>query len=187
VKATSSPGLAQWPFVGVAVLLVALIFLTPSLLSQPGHPSAGSPASQAELIVDKATSAGPVNVYLRALGIVRWTNLSVGVLAGNLAWPPPPSGSVNWTWRNWTNASALVSLSLVVAHATFALNVTAVYVDPSGAVVAYGGVYEVHATNSDLAIAPVSPPGSMVGPAPLASLPLALLLASIPPPRGAGP
>ena len=59
------------PFVGVSVLLVLLIFLTPNLLLG-GRPAAGSLATEAELTIDHPAGGNVTHFYINGLSSVRY-------------------------------------------------------------------------------------------------------------------
>ena len=158
------------PFLGVVLLLVVLILVTPSLLST-GAPSAGSLQTQAELIVDRTVQENVTHLYLRGLGIVRFASMSLS-LATNLTWPVaglPTYGPT--TWANLT-----LSLTAVTSANPVAVNISATFVDDQGVRVRYVGAYAFYVTAGTLQTAALLPTESAVGPTPLQSLPLTLLL-----------
>ena len=89
---------AAWfppPLVGVSLLLVVLIVLTPNLLST-GAPAAGTYPTQAELVVDRGpTEPNVTHLYVKSVGNVRYVNLTMA-LATNLTWPILSSEQVVW-------------------------------------------------------------------------------------------
>jgi hypothetical protein len=165
----------QWPFVGVAALLVILILLTPNLFSSGG----GSLQTRAELIVDRPSLGGNTSFYVESIGTAtRYQSIAVG-LAALPAWPYHGNISQMQTW-NWTNATD--ALVLIDQNATnpVALNVTVKYTDSSGATTVYIGVYgfNLNATTLTLQAMNLLPGASAPPPStPLADLPIFLLLA----------
>jgi hypothetical protein len=133
--------LFPWPFVGVAVLLVLLILVTPNLLSS-GPPSAGSISATAEFVVDRVPGSNLTHVYIYGLSTVRYSLLDLHI-ATNVSWPPPSDlAAINWT--NSTNASHALVLAYATAANPSAFNVTAVYVDSAGSRVTYAGTFEIY-------------------------------------------
>ncbi len=128
-------GAFPWPFVGTAVILSALVVLTPVLFSS-GAPSPGF-LTAADLIVDRVTGANVTHFYVRAVGsTVRYQSISVGIATG-FAWN---GGRVtfpsSWTW---TNESDVLELGLNSSGNPIALNVTVEYA-AGGSVAYYAGV-----------------------------------------------
>ena len=170
----SSRGI-QWPFVGVAVLLVVLIILTPNLFSS----TSGGLQTRAQLIVDRASPSGNTSFYVDSIGTsTRYQSIAVG-LAPLPVWPYKASLSAvhNWTWTNGTDL-----LVLVVSDPTnpVAVNVSVKYTDPSGGTTEYVGVYGFFLNSTTLLLHAVTLlPGTGAPPAstPLADLPIFLLLA----------
>ena len=167
--------MAAWfppPLVGVALLLVVLIFLTPNLLST-GSPAAGTYPTQAELLVDRGTLEPNVtHLYVKSVGNVRYANLTMA-LATNLTWPVSLHETIVW------NATTVENDSLYISETTtanpVAVNVTATYVDPTGTTVVYGGAYAFYFQGNNLYTEVLSTAGS-VPPTTLAALPLYILL-----------
>ena len=96
------------PLVGIAALLVALILLTPNLLTN-GSPPAGSILAQAVLIVDRSPQENTLHFYVRGLSQVRYEAINVS-LAENYNWSlntPLPQ----LRWGNWTNDSYALELT----------------------------------------------------------------------------
>jgi len=118
-----------WPFVGVAVLLVVFILVTPVLLSisSPGL------TSNAELIVDRSPSGTGFNFYVRAIGTTdRYTEVRLGLATG-FAWDgirPVPWSGLDWT--SWTNQSDTLEIETTSAANPVAVNVSAQYVSSGG-------------------------------------------------------
>lgn len=164
----------QWPFVGVVVLLIVLILLTPNLFAA----SAGGLQTQAQLVVDRPTAGGSTSFYVESIGTsTRYQSVSVG-LSALPSWPYRGTASDLTRW-NWINGSD--TLVLVVRNATnpVAVNVTVKYTDPSGVTAVYTGVYGffVNATTQDLEAMTLLPGGG-APPAttPVRDLPIFLLL-----------
>ncbi len=173
--------LLPWPFVGVVALLVALIFLTPNLLST-SEPAAGSLITQAELLVDRTASGNTTYFYLEGLGNVRYSEIRWAV-AAPAVWPV--AGSLaNLTW----NSSGNVSNRLVAVFAStadpVAVNVSMVYVDAAGATVTYVGAFAFLVAGGMLNTLPLLGGVAGVPPTSLSALPIALVLGTAPP--GAG-
>lgn len=123
--------LAPWPFVGVTVLLVVLIFLTPVLISN-GQPAPGV-LTQADLIVDRVAGSGATHFYVVGYdSTTRYSGIWVDA-DENFSWQG--AGSVNWTgirWTDYQNASDVVVLAFNSTGSSVALNVSAYYVSPGG-------------------------------------------------------
>ena len=117
-------GAFPWPFVGTAVILSALIVLTPVLFSS-GPPAPGSLLTEADLIVDQVPGSGTTHFYVRAVGeSVRYDNISIGIASG-FSWN---GGSFAWpTAWNWTNQSDVLELAVNSTQNPVAVTVTAVY------------------------------------------------------------
>lgn len=173
--ADTALGQLQWPFIGVAVLLVIVILLTPNLISSGG----GSLQTRAQLIVDRPSLAGNTSFYVESIGTsTRYQSISVG-LAALPSWPYAGNISQVRAW-NWTNATQ--ALALIDENATnpVAVNVTVKYTDPSGRMTVYVGVYGFHLNATTLTLQAMNlllgasaPPPST----PLTELPIYLLLA----------
>jgi hypothetical protein len=129
---------APTPFVGAAVLLLALIVLTPVLVSS-GQPAPGV-LTQAELIVDQVPGSNVTHFYVRAPGLtVRYAGLWVG-LAVNFTWDG--SGHPVWAslnWSTWWNSTDILSFSFASSDNPVAVNITAYYTSGS-ATATYVGV-----------------------------------------------
>ncbi len=166
------------PFVGVAVLLVLLIFLTPNLLLG-GGPAAGSLATQAELTIDRPSDANVTHFYVNGLGTVRYTEIRA-MICTNLTWPAPAS-LANLSWANATWGHGVLAAVFSSTANPIAINVTATYVDASGSAVEFYAIYEFYVGADTLEGTALAPGLSNVPPTPLASLPLTLLLASTTP------
>ncbi len=164
------------PLVAVVALLVLLILLTPNLLPT-STPSAGSLATQAELIIDRSSTSNITHFYVQGLGEVRYQMITAQLSEG-APWPAPPSYH-NLTWANATNWTGVLEASFGSTADPVAVNVTATYMDPSGAVVEYYGLFEFDVASGALALTPIAPGlsgFSNISPTPLTSLPLSLLL-----------
>ena len=179
---------APWPLVGVALILVVLIVLTPVLVS-PGQPAPGV-LTQAELIVDRVSGVNATHFYIRGLGTtVRYAGIWVGI-AANFSWSG--SGNPDWNALRYStvlNQSEVLSLGFALTENPVALNISAYYVSPGGNALYVGEVafYVGPASGAPgdvlyaaSALSGVAVPGS---PTPVnnASLPLPILLSSVPP------
>jgi hypothetical protein len=178
----SSGAPLQWPLLGVVVLLVLLILLTPGLLGL-GQPSAGSPATQAVLIVDRAPGTNETHFYLQGVATLRYARLDLG-LAIPPSWPVVSAAGLHWD--DWVNQTDSLSVSVASAQAPVAVNVTAEFVDANGAVGYFLGAYAFEVLGPTIYLASLTPgldPGTSS--LPLTDLPQSLpLLASA---TGAGP
>jgi hypothetical protein len=133
-----------WPFVGVALLLATLIFLTPVLIASSQPPAAGSLFTQAELIVDGISTNSTLHFYVRGEGIsARYTNISIG-FAFNVNWSDP-FGSAPLRWTDWSNASNVLSIGTESDRQPVAVNASALYV-AGGASALYVGVLAFNVT-----------------------------------------
>ena len=170
------------PLVGAAVLLAVLILLTPNLLST-GAPSAGSLESQAELLVDRGTAAGNgTHLYLRGIGLARYTTLA-------LSWSPwngsaPPTSYERLPLGQRVNGSELLSVSLTATATRFVVNASAAYVDAAGGTANYAGAWALEWSGGMLQVTPYGDVTGTSGPTAPDQLPLVLLLAELP--QGAG-
>lgn len=168
-------GPLQWPLLGVVALLVLLLLLTPSLL-YPGAPLAGSPATQAVLVVYReATPAPMLQLIVQGASPSEYTNLSIGI-SRPFAWPPTHDGHDLQFFR-WANASEAVFVTALDAPLPVAVNVSASYSDSNGNTAYYTGLYAFNVTGDALVILALSP--SLAGQAPT-SLPLAELPQPLP-------
>lgn len=161
---------------GVVVLLVILIFLTPNLLSN-GAPTAGSLPTEAQLVVDRATGSNVTHLYVESLGNVRYASISIQ-LGTNVTWPIVLPASIRWA--NATVWSDALEAAVTTPTSPFAVNVSAVYVDAAGAAVDYVGAYAFNVSSTTLVGASLSPDLANLPPTPVPSLPVFLLLASHP-------
>lgn len=173
-RAASSRQL-QWPFIGVVVLLIVLILLTPDLFTAGG----GSLSTTAQLIVDHSLTSGNTSFYVESLGTsTRYQSISFG-LARLGSWPFKGTASDVTRW-NWTNASNMLVLIVTNQTNPVAVNVTVKYVDPSGVLTEYVGVYgfDLNATSQMLgAVGMLAGAGSPPASTPWADLPIFLGLA----------
>jgi hypothetical protein len=166
------------PFVGVSVLLVLLIFLTPNLLLG-GGPAAGSLAAQAELTIDHPPSGNVTHFYVNGLSTVRYEVVQAWMCT-NLTWPAPSSLS-NLTWLNASWGTGELAAEFSTSANPVAVNVTATYVDATGSSVEYYAIYEFYLGSGSLQGASLAPGQTSFGSTPLSSLPVTLLLASTTP------
>ncbi|MGI0131808.1 MAG: hypothetical protein ACREDK_01735 [Thermoplasmata archaeon] len=165
-----------WPFIGVVVLLVILIFLTPNLLSG-GAPTAGSLPTEAQLVVDRAAGSNVTHLYVESLGNVRYASISIQ-FGTNVSWPVVRAASI--MWANATTWAEALEGSATTSDVPFAVNVSAIYVDAAGSSVAYEGAYAFNIADTSLAGIALTPDLANVPTTPVASLPIFLLLASHP-------
>ncbi len=119
--------LASWfpyPYVGVTVVLLALLFLTP-VLFEGGPPAPGSLFTQAELSVDWAATTNTLNFYLYPFQqTVQYAALSIGIATNFTFNGTFPTGPLSWTWTNGTD---LLELSVAVPAGSVAVHVLATY------------------------------------------------------------
>ena len=165
------------PFVAVVTLLLVLIFLTPNLISL-GSPAAGSFATQAYLVVDRAPGSNATHLYIRSLGNARYESVRIS-LATNVAWPPPSNLS-GAAWNRTVNETDVLLAAISTTADPFLVNVSVVYVDPSRVTEQYIGEYEFHFTGGNLKIATITPGLSTVSPTAVADLPIYLDLMGLP-------
>jgi hypothetical protein len=170
------------PLVGSAVLLAVLILLTPNLLSS-SSPTAGSLASQAELLVDRGSSnGGNTDLYLRGIGLARYTSLE-------LRWSPlnssnAPASLDGLHWRAVAQANGSLGIDAVISDPAFAVNASAVYVDSSGTGVSYSALFAFSWSGDVLATTAYGAAAGS-GTTPQSEMPLILLL--VEGPYGGGP
>jgi hypothetical protein len=175
VRSPVGGGPLQWPLIGVTALLVLLLLLTPSLIS-PGGPVAGSPATQAVLVVFQEVKPTPMlQLIVQGAAPARYANLSIA-LSRPFAWPPADGGRYLQFFR-WANATNSVFVSAMDAPLPVAVNVSATYLDPNGNIAYYAGLYAFNVTGGALVILTLS--SSLAGDAP-SSLPLSELPAPLP-------
>jgi hypothetical protein len=166
------------PFVGVSVLLVLLIFLTPNLLLG-GRPAAGSLATEAELTIDHPAGGNVTHFYINGLSSVRYS-LIQAQMCTNLSWPAPAS-QANLTWQNASWGVDVLAAVFSTSANPVAVNVTATYTDAAGATVEYYAIYEFDLGGASLIGTPLAPGQSSFGTTPLDSLPVTILLATTTP------
>ena len=122
---------APWPLVGVALLLVLMIILTPILVSN-GKPAPGF-LTQAEVVVDRTTTNATFHFYVWALGeTIRYDVINIG-LAMSFNWTG--TSSISWgrlNWTHWENGSDVLSVIVTTLANPIALNISAHYTSPSG-------------------------------------------------------
>jgi hypothetical protein len=164
------------PFVAIVVLLLALIGLTPNLLSS-GAPSAGSLPTEAELIVDHVVGDNVTHLYVRGLGLVRYTSIELAI-ASNFSWANPPVlANLSFPAPSYWNDS--LSSSVTTSADPFAVNVTAVYVDAAGARVDFVGAFGFDVANGVLSEIVYLPASGGVTTTPVSQLPLPILLTTV--------
>lgn len=164
----------QWPFVGVVVLLIVLILLTPNLFSTSG----GGLQTRAQLIVDRASGVPRTSFYVESIGTsTRYDWIAIGVAAVP-TWPFRGPASMLGPW-NWTNTSQ--TLVLVVSNSTnpIAVNVSVRYTSPSGYLTDYVGLYAFYLNATTQILGAVSLLSTATAPpaaTPLVDLPIYLAL-----------
>jgi hypothetical protein len=125
-----------WPFVGVTVLLVVFIIVTPVLLSIGSGPGI---TTNAELIVDRLPGASGTNLYVRATGTAdRYAYIHVG-LADGFAWDG--IHAVPWSrlaWTQWSNQSETLGIEVSTIDDPVAVNISALYVSAGGSALYVG-------------------------------------------------
>jgi hypothetical protein len=170
----------HWPFLGIVVILIVLILLTPTLT--PGGPPAGSVPTQGSVVVDHRSGSNTTHLYVRGLGTVRYQSIDVG-LSSNVSWPAPPNAK-NLTFTNWTNQTYVVVLGVSYVSNPTALNVSVVYVDQSGTTATFIGLFVLFVQLDVLYVTPMLPGLAGIPPTPLVDLPVSLLLETAPSPGG---
>ena len=161
------------PFVGVAVLLVLLILLTPNLLLG-GGPAAGSLATQAQLTVDRPPSGNVTHFYINGLGTVRYEEIRA-MISTNVTWPAP-SSLANLSWENATWGHEVLAAQFTTWANPVVVNVTAIYVDAAGTAVEFYGLFEFFVSSETLEAQALAPGLSSVPSTPLSSLPITIPL-----------
>jgi hypothetical protein len=173
----------RWPFIGIVLVLVVLIILTPNLFATG---QAGL-QTRAQLIVERPTPGGNTSYYVESIGTsTLYQSIAIGV-AKLPSWPY--IGTVtqlrNWTWTNGSDTLVWTATSSVNP---VAVNVTVIYASSTGLRTEYVGVYGFDDTNSTtptlLAIGLLSIETSPPSSTPLSELPMFLTLA-IEPAKGA--
>jgi len=179
---------APWPLVGVVLLLVLLIVLTPVLNTNSNQPGPGL-LTQAELVVDKIPANGTVQFYVWALGeTIRYDEIRIGV-ASSFNWTG--TTAVAWNqlnWTDWHNGSDVLSITFGSMANPVALNISVHYVSPSGSTWYVGMIaFYVALTSppSGESLYSSTPTSGVAVPSPVAvsnsTLPLAILLADVGP------
>jgi hypothetical protein len=164
------------PFVAIVVLLLVLIGLTPNLLSTAA-PSAGSLPTEAELVVDRALGDNVTHLYVRGLGLVRYTSIEVAI-ASQFNWTDPPTlAQISFGAPTWWNNS--LASALTTPANPFAVNVTAVFVDAAGARVDFVGAFAFDVAGGVLSEIDYLPPSAGITATPVAQLPLPILLTTV--------
>ena len=178
---------APWPLVGVVLLLVIVIILTP-VLQSIGQPGPGL-LSSAELVVDKIAGNTTVHFYVRGLGTtVRYAQIRVGI-AIPFSWDG--SARLDWsalTWGTWYNSTNVLTLVVETQQNPVALNVSAYYESPSGStwyagVVAFYVAASASSTGESLYSATSTSGVAVTSPLAVSNttLPLPILLANVGP------
>jgi hypothetical protein len=152
-------GPLQWPFVGLAVVLVLFIAATPWLLGL-GTNAASSPGTQAIVTVDRTGglgSPGPNATHIYIWGVstntqYAWINASVSTRPVYL----PLAPGVPIPWQS-TNVSDTLVLGLKSTVNPLLLNVSAEYVDSAGTTVLYYGVYWLNVTTNAITVQSLTP------------------------------
>jgi hypothetical protein len=170
------------PFVAIVVLMLALIALTPNLVSN-GRPSAGSLQTEAELLVDFPSGQNMTHLYVKGIGTVDYASITLA-----LARPPagsPPATAATFAFNATSRWNDTILAGETTALDPVAVNVTAVYTDPTGTTVDFVGEYEFNVTAGYLYWVSYLPSLSSVSSAPLSALPITFPLSSTTPSGGA--
>jgi len=123
---------APWPLVGVALMLVALVVVTPVLVTNTHQPGPGF-LTQAELVIDKISSNATFHFYLWALGeTIRYAEIRVGVADGFNWSGTTPLAWNQLNWSEWHNGTNLLSVAVSSVANPVALDISVHYVSPSG-------------------------------------------------------
>jgi hypothetical protein len=132
------------PLAAVVILLVALIVITPVLLSS-GQPVPGI-LTQADLIVDRVPGSNVTHFYVRGVGInTRYTEMSIA-WATNFTWGPTfPSGPLSW--RPGVNGTDVLTIVFASTANPVALNISAFY-QASGGSAYYVGELALNVASS---------------------------------------
>ena len=169
--------LFPWPLVGVALLLVALILLTPVLISN----GAGPLLAQAELVVDRVAGGNTTNFYLHAVGAtVRFASVSMAIASGFVWSGGYPTEPLEWTdWQNRTNVLASV---LDTIDNPVAVYVSATYTS-GGTSTEYVGLFAFAVTSIgqsgetlNVAVSPATAGVTVPASVAVSTLPMAILL-----------
>ncbi len=119
----SPHGSLHWAFGSVALLLVLLILLTPSL-ENAGLPGGSSVLTAGELRVDRVNST--VELYALSLGQVRFAFITFALNDSPAA--PPATLTLPSHWDRWSNFTDRIAASFFVTNQTyFVVNVTMGY------------------------------------------------------------
>jgi hypothetical protein len=150
-------GPIQWPFVGLAVVLVLSIAATPWLLGLNSG-AASSPDTEAILTLyhpsPSASNRGnSTSIVVQGLSTTLYAWIDLEISKGSVPYPLPSHYRINWTTSNITNAPFQVNST---NENPFAINVTAEYVDSNGGTVEYFGAYLCNVTGSAIFIAPIT-------------------------------
>jgi hypothetical protein len=148
----------HWTFGSVALLLVFVNLLTPSLLG--GGLSAGSTfLAQGVITVDLSTN-GNLSFLVEGSGHVMFAQVSIGLDRSPAVFPG--NSSSLWTWNTWSNGSLVVA-GIMTVNGTlhFILNVTTVYLAAAPASAPPNSV-EATISRGVFAFA-LAPPGSTWG------------------------
>ncbi len=153
-------GPLQWPFVGLAVLLILLIVTTPSLLGVGTH-SAGAPNTSPELVVYRSAHGAGTSFALTGVEITGYKSLRIST--GPLPRWPYTGPIRDLMWSNWSNATDSISTTISANATWIAVNATAVFEDLSGGIAVYQGVYAFNVTATTIyltALTPTLSPGT---------------------------
>ncbi|MCI4357902.1 MAG: hypothetical protein L3J95_02010 [Thermoplasmata archaeon] len=164
------------PFVAVVVLLLVLIALTPNFLSL-GRPTAGSLETEAELIIDRSPDQNFTHFYVEGIGTVRYAAITL-----SFAHPPPggPPSSPTFSFSNRSVWNQSIVAEETTAWNPVAVNVSALYIDPSGASAFFVGVFEFNLTSTTVLSESYFPSPASSTTTPIGTLPLTFLLESVP-------
>ena len=126
----ATPGSLHWTLGSVALLLLFVNLLTPSLLSG-GIPAGGTFLSQSVLYVSLSAN-DTISFLVESNGHVVLANVSVAVNRSTPASAAPGNASTYRHWDVWSNATQVVAASLSVnGSRRFVVNITSVYVAPA--------------------------------------------------------
>jgi hypothetical protein len=153
-------GPLQWPFVGLAVVLVLFIAATPWLLGFLSN-GASSPGTQLIVTVDwtpapAAAGGNSTHFYLSAISSLttRYAWINASLSTNVVYYPIPASTRIQWDSSNVTDTLVLpikTNVNPVV------LNVTAEYVDSTGGTEVYYGAYWLNVTSGAIIVEPLTP------------------------------
>ena len=174
-------GLFPWPLVGIALLLVIGIVVTPTLVAANGQPPPGV-STYAQLIVDALPGNNSTHYYVRSLGTTtRYAEIQLGFAFGFPWTGAYPTGRLNWT--DWQNVSDVLSIDQVANGTPVAVNVTAYYT-ANGASALYVGVFAIYVgipagSSTDTLFVASDTPGIGGFSYPVSDLPLPITLLSV--------